>query len=250
MCACARVFYIVNGLYTVLDPRRGVDYILADSKACHPRGLTTITPSKHCVLRVDASRPGVPYLVLCANRISTSWKETRSLILAMYAATLAFRCQRSTVVGRSLSGHHRVTNVTSKGYTTNHGPELLSQSLDTKRRDVPRADSIGPFQLGIGQSTLRKGEKPRKWSELSAGGKGKFRLLLNFPRATSIPQCCAPLLGRQILPSFYLARDCLPFLYTPSPPNCSPKIHLLFYTVMLANESRLLQRHVGSLSMR
>ncbi|KAF5356024.1 hypothetical protein D9756_004200 [Leucocoprinus leucothites] len=48
----------------------------------------------------------------------------------------------------------------------------LSQSLDTGRsRSSARPESIGPFQLGISQQALRSGEKAKKWSELSTGGK-------------------------------------------------------------------------------
>ncbi|KAG6910580.1 hypothetical protein DXG01_009531 [Tephrocybe rancida] len=36
---------------------------------------------------------------------------------------------------------------------------------------MPRADTVGPFQLGLAQSSLRKGEQVKKWSELSTGGK-------------------------------------------------------------------------------
>ncbi|KAJ3576127.1 hypothetical protein NP233_g627 [Leucocoprinus birnbaumii] len=48
----------------------------------------------------------------------------------------------------------------------------LSQSLDTGRtRSSARPESVGPFQLGISQQALRNGEKAKKWSELSTGGK-------------------------------------------------------------------------------
>ncbi|KAG5715256.1 histone H3.2 [Termitomyces sp. T112] len=47
----------------------------------------------------------------------------------------------------------------------------LSQSLDTRQRTIPRSDTVGPFQLGLAQSSLKKGERVQKWSELSTGGK-------------------------------------------------------------------------------
>ena len=48
---------------------------------------------------------------------------------------------------------------------------LLSHSLDTNRSEA-KHDTVGPFQLGLSQAALRKGEKVPKWSELSTGGKG------------------------------------------------------------------------------
>lgn len=52
--------------------------------------------------------------------------------------------------------------------------QLLSESMDSKQRSrsEPRHDNLGPFQLGLSQSALRKGEPVKKWSELSTGGKG------------------------------------------------------------------------------
>ena len=50
--------------------------------------------------------------------------------------------------------------------------QLLSESLDTKQRSEEKHDHVGPFQLGLSPSSLRKGEKVQKWSELSTGGKG------------------------------------------------------------------------------
>ncbi|KAK2462038.1 hypothetical protein APHAL10511_006501 [Amanita phalloides] len=44
-----------------------------------------------------------------------------------------------------------------------------THSLDTQR-PLSR-NTIGPFQLGISQDTLRQGKKPKKWSELTSGGK-------------------------------------------------------------------------------
>ncbi|KAF8898417.1 TIM21-domain-containing protein [Infundibulicybe gibba] len=50
-------------------------------------------------------------------------------------------------------------------------PSPLSQSLDTRQHVPLRGDSVGPFRLGVTQQSLAEGEKIRKWSELSAGGK-------------------------------------------------------------------------------
>ncbi|KAH9487090.1 Mitochondrial import inner membrane translocase subunit tim21 [Psilocybe cubensis] len=49
--------------------------------------------------------------------------------------------------------------------------KLLGESLDTRQRSEPKHDTVGPFQLGLSQQALRKGEKIPKWSELSTGGK-------------------------------------------------------------------------------
>ncbi|KAH7927361.1 hypothetical protein BV22DRAFT_974095, partial [Leucogyrophana mollusca] len=38
-------------------------------------------------------------------------------------------------------------------------------------RATQRDDSVGPFQLGLSQASLNRGEKVKKWSELSTGGK-------------------------------------------------------------------------------
>jgi len=50
----------------------------------------------------------------------------------------------------------------------------LSHSLDTQRSgpSIPARDTVGPFQLGIPADALKQGEKVKKWSELSARGKG------------------------------------------------------------------------------
>ncbi|KIK99759.1 hypothetical protein PAXRUDRAFT_131328 [Paxillus rubicundulus Ve08.2h10] len=52
-------------------------------------------------------------------------------------------------------------------------PSLLTSALDQKQRtsQLNREDAVGPFQIGISQASLRRGEKAKKWSELSAGGK-------------------------------------------------------------------------------
>jgi mitochondrial import inner membrane translocase subunit TIM21 len=70
--------------------------------------------------------------------------------------------------------HQGFHHVSRRKYATYHDTEssVLSQSLDTKQRAVPMGDSVGPFRLGLAQSSLRKDEKVLKWSELSTGGKG------------------------------------------------------------------------------
>lgn len=78
-------------------------------------------------------------------------------------------------VSRSFSIRQRGFHVSGGKYATYHDTEspALSQSLDTKQRTVPNSgDSVGPFRLGLAQSSLRKDEKVLKWSELSTGGKG------------------------------------------------------------------------------
>jgi len=50
--------------------------------------------------------------------------------------------------------------------------QLLNDSPDKRQRSEPKHDTVGPFQLGLSPSALRKGEKIPKWSELSTGGKG------------------------------------------------------------------------------
>ncbi|KAG8220038.1 TIM21-domain-containing protein [Butyriboletus roseoflavus] len=65
--------------------------------------------------------------------------------------------------------------VTSRTYTSGQSTpsSLLTSALDQKQRTShsSREDSVGPFQLGISQAALRRGEKAKKWSELSVGGK-------------------------------------------------------------------------------
>jgi hypothetical protein len=66
-----------------------------------------------------------------------------------------------------------------------NAPSLLSQQLDqatTRHRartgGGPQADSVGPFVLGIPPSKLKSGPDAKKWSELSASGKGMRHLVL------------------------------------------------------------------------
>lgn len=72
----------------------------------------------------------------------------------------------------------RVHTNTTRSFATHQDPgpipsSLLSQALDQKQRagSSQKEDSVGPFQLGIGQQRY---EQPnvKKWSELSTGGKG------------------------------------------------------------------------------
>jgi len=58
-------------------------------------------------------------------------------------------------------------------YATHRDPlpsSLLTSALDQKQRGAQRVESVGPFQLGV-QPSIRHGEKVKKWSELSTGGK-------------------------------------------------------------------------------
>ena len=71
---------------------------------------------------------------------------------------------------------------------------LLSQALDQRQRGARREDSVGPFQLGLSQSSVGEGTT-RKWSELSPKGKGqslhfvsvsrKFSNVISAMRATA-----------------------------------------------------------------
>ncbi|KAJ3513557.1 hypothetical protein NLJ89_g2879 [Agrocybe chaxingu] len=49
--------------------------------------------------------------------------------------------------------------------------QLLNESVGASKGSEPKHDHVGPFQLGLSQSALRKGEKIPKWSELSTRGK-------------------------------------------------------------------------------
>ena len=66
----------------------------------------------------------------------------------------------------------RRTYATYRGMDFGERSQLLAESLDTKQRSEAKQDHVGPFQLGLSPSALRKGEKVQKWSELSTGGKG------------------------------------------------------------------------------
>lgn len=63
---------------------------------------------------------------------------------------------------------------------------LLSHSLDTNRSEA-KHDTVGPFQLGLSQTALRKGEKVPKWSELSTGGKGVLLQPFKVTDSHSVP---------------------------------------------------------------
>lgn len=78
------------------------------------------------------------------------------------------------------STHHiRLYATHPEGVNLNNPTSHLSQSLDTKHhRSSVRPDTVGPFQLGISQQALRSGEKVKKWSELSTGGKGTSNIML------------------------------------------------------------------------
>lgn len=76
-----------------------------------------------------------------------------------------------------------------RNFATHRDPlpsSLLTSALDQKQRGSQRDESVGPFQLGV-QPSLRHGEKVKKWSELSTGGKGVYNyhpchiMLINWP---------------------------------------------------------------------
>ncbi|KAG5648213.1 hypothetical protein DXG03_006168 [Asterophora parasitica] len=93
----------------------------------------------------------------------------------MSTLSALLRVHRSTVLPRSWLKTPRLSAICRRKYVTYKDaepqPSPLSHSLDTKQRAVPRGDSVGPFQLGLAQPSLRKGERVKKWSELSPGGK-------------------------------------------------------------------------------
>ena len=62
--------------------------------------------------------------------------------------------------------------VLNRAYATHRGnaSDLLSQTLDVKRGSR-REDTVGPFMLGVPPSK-QSAENVKRWSELSAGGKG------------------------------------------------------------------------------
>ncbi|KAI0307941.1 TIM21-domain-containing protein [Multifurca ochricompacta] len=68
--------------------------------------------------------------------------------------------------------HYATTNRGSLSYTQpNMGSSsLLSQALDQKQRGSKREDSVGPFQLGLSQTSFENGTE-KKWTELSPKGK-------------------------------------------------------------------------------
>jgi hypothetical protein len=77
---------------------------------------------------------------------------------------------------QSLTSFSRIIHLNLRTFATHRDPipsSLLTNALDQKQRSAQREDSVGPFQLGLIQPTLRSGEKPpAKWSELSTSGKG------------------------------------------------------------------------------
>jgi import inner membrane translocase subunit TIM21 len=65
--------------------------------------------------------------------------------------------------------------------------QLLNDSPGKRQRSELKHDTVGPFQLGLSPSALRKGEKILKWSELSTGGKGSHFpvFLVAFPSSVA-----------------------------------------------------------------
>jgi hypothetical protein len=106
--------------------------------------------------------------------------------MSFYASRIVVK-ELITLPTRALKGRALVAVRCSRCYATRRdtpphaqsgvGPSsLLSQALDQKQRGSRREDSVGPFQLGLSQSSFGEGTT-KKWSELSPKGKGQF---LNF----------------------------------------------------------------------
>lgn len=148
-------------------------------------GLTEVS-YVHCMYRLllPVSWLVVGIVCFCMSRpwfsqrgelFCLSPRQSTQCVL-MNITNLLFRTHCSASISRSLPQPHRTLSLfTKRRYATQRDGEsssLLSQSLDTKQRVPPRGDSVGPFQLGLAQSSLRKGEKVQSWSQLSTGGKG------------------------------------------------------------------------------
>jgi import inner membrane translocase subunit TIM21 len=105
---------------------------------------------------------------LCASRIA--FRELRALPTCAHhgRALSALKCSRYYAT------HRDTPTYVQPGVSSS---SLLSQALDQKQRGVRREDSVGPFQLGLSQSSLDEGTT-KKWSELSPKGKGPSILSL------------------------------------------------------------------------
>lgn len=112
------------------------------------------------------------------------WTYLPSLLIAMSVRLVNTVLCRS---GQSLSActtrpKPRSTFLQSRRrFATHRDPlpsSLLTSALDQKQRNSTqgRNDSVGPFALGV-QPSFRQGEKVKKWSELSTGGKGMHHVL-------------------------------------------------------------------------
>lgn len=112
----------------------------------------------------------------------------RLLTSTMNLPTVVFRANahRSAILSRSLTKPCLSFSRASRKYATHRqateSSSLLSQSLDTGNRANQRrqnGDSVGPFQLGVSQSSLGQKENVKKWSELSTGGKGTCHIFFH-----------------------------------------------------------------------
>lgn len=143
------------------------------------------------------SRRAVSGLEDIRPRSPASTTLVHSMALSMPCRLLRAQIQCPTTFSRSLprrphrtltqiilTAHRRkyATHNQSQFDSTPGGPSSLSASLDTKDRVGGRGsnDTVGPFQLGLSQASLRKQEKVPKWSELSTGGKGAFLSSAHF----------------------------------------------------------------------
>lgn len=67
---------------------------------------------------------------------------------------------------------------------------LLSQALDQKQKATRRNDSVGPFTLGMVQPSMGDDVKVKKWSQLSAGGKGESIIHCSYSFNPTRKHCC------------------------------------------------------------
>lgn len=80
------------------------------------------------------------------------------------------------VLGRqTYATHAELKAGPSAGSSKPTAQSLLNSALDLRQRAARREDSAGPFTLGITPPRLDEVKPEKKWSELSAGGKGTFQ---------------------------------------------------------------------------
>ncbi|KAF8887979.1 TIM21-domain-containing protein [Gymnopilus junonius] len=87
--------------------------------------------------------------------------------LRLWTQTRSYKFRSSSVC---ISARTRRKYVTHHNMDFGEKSQLLRES-EARHDTEPKHDHVGPFQLGLSQSTLRKQEKIPKWSELSTGGK-------------------------------------------------------------------------------
>lgn len=147
-------------------------------RRCEPSVNTTTLQ----LLRIIAWGPCRPSKM--SMNVLRLWFPTR-------CSVRVHQCARAGSARRKYATHH---NMDFGGKS-----KLLSELESKQRSSDAKHDTVGPFQLGLSQSALRKGEKPRKWSELSTSGKGTScelifaEPLLILATAPSEPQSCVRL---------------------------------------------------------